>query len=181
MGCWLVDGRGRWRWLAPLFPAKLSSVVQGSTILLPLSSSPPVLRAELLAYNLPDIKSLLLLEHTPSGPSAFANQTQGLCLAGGPPLHPSSLPPVRGARTAPLPFLPSPVGLSSALGSGDSVLPILWRFSGLFRQVELESKLIAGRAVSPASSYAAIFPGSRDPSFNGNDEVLARQRPSGGP
>ena len=28
------DGRGRWRWRAPLFPAKLSFVVQG------LSSSP---------------------------------------------------------------------------------------------------------------------------------------------
>ena len=73
---------------------------------LPLSSSPPVLRPELLAYNLPDVKSCLLSEHTPSCPSAFASQTQGLCLAGGPPLHPGSFLPVRGARTASPPFLP---------------------------------------------------------------------------
>ena len=89
---------------------------------LPLSSSPPVLRAELLAYNLPDVKSRLLSEHASSGPSAFASQTRGLCLAGGWPLRPSSLPPVRGARTASPSFLPSSVGLSSALGSRNSVL-----------------------------------------------------------
>ena len=65
---------------------------------LPLSSSPPVLRAELLAYNLPDVKSRLLSEHASSGPSAFASQTRGLCLAGEPPLRPGSLPPVRGAH-----------------------------------------------------------------------------------
>ena len=102
---------------------------------LPLSSSLPAFRAELLTYDLPDAKSRLLWEHSPSGPSAFASQTRGLCLAGEPPLRPSSLPPVRGARTASPPFLPSSVGLSSAFGSGDSVLLILWRFSGLFRQV----------------------------------------------
>ena len=96
---------------------------------LPLSSSPPVLRAELLAYNLPDVKSRLLSEHASSGPSAFASQTRGLCLAGGPPLRPGSLPPVRGARTASPPFLPSSVGLSSALGSGDSILLVFWQFS----------------------------------------------------
>ena len=102
---------------------------------LPLSSSLPAFRAELLTYDLPDAKSRLLSEHSPSGPSAFASQTRGLCLAGEPPLRPGSLPPVRGARTASPPFLPSSVGLSSAFGSGDSVLLILWRFSGLFRQV----------------------------------------------
>ena len=107
---------------------------------LPLSSSLPAFRAELLTYDLPtydlpDTKSRLLSEHSPPGPSAFASQTQGLCLAGEPPLRPGSLPPVRGARTASPPFLPSSVGLSSAFGSGDSVLLILWRFSGLFRQV----------------------------------------------
>ena len=37
----------------------------------PLSSSPPVLQSELLAYNLPDVKSCLLSEHSPSSPSAF--------------------------------------------------------------------------------------------------------------
>ena len=99
-------------------------------------SLPSRFRAELLTYDLPEAKSCLLSEHSPSGPSAFASQTQGLCLAGGPPLCPGSLPPVHGVRTASLPFLPpSSEGLSSALGSGDSVLLILWRFSGLVRQV----------------------------------------------
>ena len=70
----------------PLFPAKLSSVVRQLSH--PLSSSPPALQAELLAYNLLDVKSCLLLEHTPSVLSTFASQTQGLCLAGGPPLRP---------------------------------------------------------------------------------------------
>ena len=102
---------------------------------LPLSCSLPAFRAELLTYDLLDAKSRLLLEHSPSGPSAFASQTQGLCLAGEPPLRPGSLPPVRGVRTASQLFLPSSVGLWSAFGSGDSVLLILWRFSGLFRQV----------------------------------------------
>ena len=102
---------------------------------LPLSSILPAFRAELLTYDLPDSKSRLLSEHTPSGPSAFASQTRRLCLAGRLPLRLGSLPPIRGARTTSPPFLPSSVGLSSALGSGDSVLLILWRFSGLFRQV----------------------------------------------
>ena len=102
---------------------------------LPLSSSLPAFRAELLTYDLPDAKSRLLSEHSPSGPSAFASQTRGLCLACEPPLHPGSLPPVHGVRTASTPFLPSSVGFSSAFGSGDSVLLILWQFSGLFRQV----------------------------------------------
>ena len=102
---------------------------------LPLSSSLPAFQAELLIYDLPDVKSRLLSEHSPPGPSAFASQTRGLCLAGEPPLRPGSLPPVRGARTALPAFLPSSLGLSSAFGPGDSVLLILWRFSGLFRQV----------------------------------------------
>ena len=102
---------------------------------LPLSSSLPAFRAELLTYDLPDAKSRLLSEHTPSGPSAFASQTQGLCLAGGLPLCPGSLLPVRGVRTASPPFLPSSVGLLSALGSRESILLVFWWFSGLFRQV----------------------------------------------
>ena len=102
---------------------------------LPLASSLPAFGAELLTYDLPDAKSRLLWEHTPFGPSAFASQTRGLCLAGEPPLRPGSLPPVRGARTASPPFLPSSVGLSSALGFGDSVLLVFWWFSGLFRQL----------------------------------------------
>ena len=48
---------------------------------LPLTSSLPAFRAELLTYDLPDTKSRLA-EHSPSGPSAFASQTRGLCLAG---------------------------------------------------------------------------------------------------
>ena len=102
---------------------------------LPLSSSLPAFRAELLTYDLPDAKLRLLSGHSPSGPSAFVSQTRGLCLAGEPPLRPGSLPPVRGARTTSPPLLPSSVGLSSVFGSGDSILLILWWFSGLFRQV----------------------------------------------
>ena len=53
----------------------LSSGAQQLSLL--LSSSPPVLRADLLTYNLPDVKSHLLSKHTPSGPSTFASQTRG--------------------------------------------------------------------------------------------------------
>ena len=126
-----ADGAGE-RLCSPPSCALLSGAQQLSLL---LSSSPPVLRAELLAYNLPDVKSRLLSEHTPSGPSAFASQTWGLCLAGGLPLCPGSLPPVCVVCTASPPFLPSSLGLSSALGSRDSVLLVFWQFSGLFRQV----------------------------------------------
>ena len=40
LGFWLGDGRGRWRWPVPLFPAELSSVFQGSIPLLPNLLSP---------------------------------------------------------------------------------------------------------------------------------------------
>ena len=100
-----------------------------------LSSSLPAFRTELLTYDLPDAKSFLLSEHTPSGPSTSASQTQGLCLAGRLPLSPGSLLPVRAVCTASLPFLPSSVGLSSALGSRDSFMLVFWWFSWLFRQV----------------------------------------------
>ena len=36
LGFWLGDGRGRWSFPEPLFPAKLSSVLQGSTTLPPV-------------------------------------------------------------------------------------------------------------------------------------------------
>ena len=36
LGFWLGDGQGKWRWRAPLFPTKLSSVVRGSTTLPPV-------------------------------------------------------------------------------------------------------------------------------------------------
>ena len=122
--------------VSAIVPRQTELCCQGAQQLsLPLSSSLPAFRAELLTYDLLDAKSCLLSEHSPSGPSAFASQTRGLCLASELPLHSGSLPPVHGVRTASLPFLHSSVGLSSALGSGDSVLLILWRFSGLFRQV----------------------------------------------
>ena len=91
---WLEDGGGRWRWRAPLFPAKQSSLhPRAQQLSLPLYSSLPALRAEMLTYDLPDTKSRLLSEHTPSGPSTFASQTRGLCSLGGLPLHPGSLLP----------------------------------------------------------------------------------------
>ena len=72
---------------------------------LPLSSSLPAFRAELLIYDLPDAKSGFLSEHTPSGPSA-CKPDSGLCLAGGPPLRLGSLLTVRGVhRLAALPTL----------------------------------------------------------------------------
>ena len=132
-GWGMGEGDGAGKHLCSPPSCALSSGAQ--QLSLPLSSSPPTLQAELLAYNLPDIKYSLLSEHTPSDTSAFAIQTQGLCLAGGPPLHPGSLLPVCVVCTVSLPFLPSSVSLSSALGSGDSVLLVFWRFSGLFRQV----------------------------------------------
>ena len=69
-------------------PCELSSVFRAQQLSLPLSSSPPVLRAELLACNLPDVKSRLLSEHTPSGPSAFASQTRGSAWLAGRPSVP---------------------------------------------------------------------------------------------
>ena len=132
---WLGDGRGRWRWLASLLPAKLSSVSQGSATVPPFVLSLPAFQAKLLTYDLPDAKSRLLLEHTLSGPSAFARQTWGLCLVGSLPLHPGSLQPVCGARTTSPPFLPSSMGLWSALCSVDSILLVFWWFSGLVGHV----------------------------------------------
>ena len=137
-GWGMGEGDGAGKPLCSLPSCALSSGAQ--QLSLPLSSSPPALRVELLTYNLPDVKSRLLSEHTPSGPSVFASQTWGLCLVVGPPLHPGFLLPVRGVGTASLPFLPSSVGLSSTLGSGEYVLLVLWRFSGLFRQVWVEYK-----------------------------------------
>ena len=72
------DGTGE-RLCSPRSCALSSGAQQLS---LPLFSSPPILQAELLAYNLTDVMSHLLSEHTPSCPSAFARQTRELCLAG---------------------------------------------------------------------------------------------------
>ena len=71
-------------------PHQTELCLQGARQLsLPLSSSLPAFRAELLTYDLPDAKSRLLWEHSPSGPSAFASQTRGLCLAGSRPSTPA--------------------------------------------------------------------------------------------
>ena len=43
LGFWLGDGRGRWFWPVPLFPAELSSVFRGSTPLPPRVLSPSLL------------------------------------------------------------------------------------------------------------------------------------------
>ena len=137
-GWGMGEGNGTGKHLCSLPSCALSSGAQ--QLSLPLSSSPPALRAELLTYNLPGVKSRLLSKHTSSGPSAFASQTQRLCFAGGLPLRPGSLPPVCVAHTASLPFLPSSMGLLSPLGSGESVLLGFWQFSGFFRQVWVESK-----------------------------------------
>ena len=93
---------------------------------LPLSSSLPALRAELLTYNLPVVKSRSLSEYTLSGPSAFASQTRALLgrRAAPPPRLPPASPSRQSVERAP--FLPSSVGLSSALGSGESVLRVFW-------------------------------------------------------
>ena len=82
------------------------------------------------------------------------------------PLHrPASLPPVRVACTASLPFLPSSMGLLSTLGSGESILLVFWQFSGLFRQMWVESKCSAGHGEPsvllcrhlPSGAFILIF------------------------
>ena len=73
---------------------------------LPLSSSPPALQADLLTYNLPDVKSRLLSEHTPSGPSTFASQTRG-ALLGWQAAPPPWLPPASPWSTHRLSALPT--------------------------------------------------------------------------
>ena len=133
----------------------LLSVAQQLSLL--LSSSPPVVRADLLTYNLPYFKSRLLSEHTPSGPSAFASQTRGLCLAGGPPLCPSSLPPVRVVRTTSPPFLPSSVGLSSTLPPENPFCETSGDFLGYLGRC-VWNLSDPQDAVSSASSCATIFP-----------------------
>ena len=107
LGFQLWDGRGRWHFAEHLLPAKLSSVLLDSTTLPPLSSSLPALRAELLTYNIPDVKSCWLSEHIPSGPSAFASQTRGLCLAMGAAPTLPQLPPASPCSVHRLSALPT--------------------------------------------------------------------------
>ena len=86
-------------------PPRCALSSRAQQLSLPLSSSLPALRAELLTYNLPDVKSRLLSEHTPSGPSAFASQTWGLCFAAGCPS--TRLPPASPCRVHHLSALPT--------------------------------------------------------------------------
>ena len=78
LGFWLGDERGRWH-LPSHFPCGAELCPFGAQQLsLPMSSHPlhsP--RAELLTFNIPDVKSRWLSELTESGPSAFASQTSG--------------------------------------------------------------------------------------------------------
>ena len=114
---------------------------------LPASFRPPCsLRAELLTFSIPDVKSRWLSELTQSGPSAFASQTLGVLPCPGLPLHhPGSLPPVCVAHTISPPFVLSSMGLLSTLGSGESILLAFWGFSGIFRLMWVESKQSTGR------------------------------------
>ena len=89
-GWGMGEGDGTGEHLCSLPSCTLLSGAQ--QLSLPLSSSPPVLPAELLAYNLPDVKSRWLSEHTPWGPSASSSQTRGLRLEGG-QAPPPQLPP----------------------------------------------------------------------------------------
>ena len=90
----LVGGWAREMALArAFFPRQTELCCPGAQQLsLPLSSSLPTFRAELLTYDLPDAKSCLLSEHTPSSPSAFASQTRGSAWPAG---RPSALAPSR--------------------------------------------------------------------------------------
>ena len=63
LGFWLGDEEGRWRWRAPLSLQSCALLSGAQQLSLPLSSSPPALQAELLTYNLPDVKSRLLSGH----------------------------------------------------------------------------------------------------------------------
>ena len=86
-GCGMGEGDGAGECLCSPPRRALSSGAQHLS--LPLSSRPPVLRAELLAYNLPDVKSHLLSEHTPSGPSVLPARLGGSAWPAGRPSTPA--------------------------------------------------------------------------------------------
>ena len=106
LGFWLGDRRVRWRLQVPLFPAKLSSAFGAQQLSLPLSSSPPNFRAELLTYNLPDVKSRSVRTHS-ARPLRFCKPDSGgsAWLAG----HPSApwLPPTSSWSAHHLAALPT--------------------------------------------------------------------------
>ena len=94
------EGNGAFQCLCS--PAELCPSRTQPLSLLETSRPPHSLRAELLTFNVPDVKSFWLSECTDSSPSAFASQTWGLYLAGGgappllwpPPTSPCSMPPL---------------------------------------------------------------------------------------
>ena len=90
-GWGMGEGDGTGERLSSLPSCALSSRAQ--QLSLPLSSSLPTLRAELLTYNIPDVKSHWLSELMQYGPSAFARQTQGFRLARRSALPQLQLPP----------------------------------------------------------------------------------------
>ena len=80
-------------------------------------------------------------------------------MLGGLPFHcPGSFLPVHVAYTASPPFLPSSVDLLSMLVSGESVLVVFWRFSGLFSQMWVESKRSAGRGEPSVPLHCHLLP-----------------------
>ena len=118
---------------------------------LPLSSSPPVLQAELLTYNLPDVKSRWLAEPTQSGPSTFQARLRGSAWPAG------SLPPVRAARTPLRPSYPLPWASPLCLAGENPFCYSSGDFLGYLGRCGWNLS-DPQDAVSPASSYAAIFP-----------------------
>ena len=112
LGFQLGDGRRRWLWPVPLYPAGLSSVFQGSRLSIQVSSHPLALRAELLTYNIPHVSPAGCQNSHSLAPLLLQARLGGSALPGGLPLHCSgSLPPVCVAHTTSLPFLHSSVGL----------------------------------------------------------------------
>ena len=103
------------------------------------------LGAELLTFNLSDVKSHWLSELIQSSPSTFASQSQGLCLARQaaplPRLLPTSAFSVHGLSAFPILFC----GPLVYAWLPESVLLVLWQFSGLFRLMWVESKQSAGQ------------------------------------
>ena len=101
-GWGMGQGDGTGEGLFSLPSCALSSGAQ--QLSLPLSSSPPVLQAELLAYNLPDVKSYLLSEHTPPAPSLLQASLRG---SAWPACRPSAPAPSRQSIELAPPHRPS--------------------------------------------------------------------------
>ena len=94
----------------------------------------------------------------------------GLCLAGraAPPLP--RLPPASPCNTHRLSTLLTlshgPLPWACMLGSRESVLLVFWQFSGLFRQMWVESKRSAGRG-EPSILLRRHLPSSQSKSYSG--------------